>query len=136
MVSTHSDDSAVPLPQVQNIKVTMDTRGRIRASKEQRRLILAEFERSGGSAAQFAKVAGLKYSTFAAWVQRHRRCQPSKLARQVRLLEATVDQTASIEDAKSSGVVLRLVGGAEIQITDSKQIPMAAALVRAVARPC
>ena len=32
--------------------------------------ILAEFERSGMSAAQFARTTGLKYSTFAVWVQR------------------------------------------------------------------
>lgn len=137
MIATQSAEPAVPVsPWVENIQVTADTRGRIRASKEQRCLILAEFERSGVSAAQFAKMAGLKYSTFAAWVHRHRCSQSSKPARQVRLLEATVAQTPSTDAATGSGVVLQLVGGAEIQITDSKQIAMAAALVRAVAQPC
>ena len=89
----------------------MDTKGRVRASKEQRRMILAEFERSGVSAAQFAKVTGLKYSTFAAWVQHYRRSQPAKRARQVRLLEATVEQTPSIGAAKGHSLVLRLIGG-------------------------
>lgn len=99
-------------------------------------MILAEFERSGVSAAQFAKVTGLKYSTFAAWVQRYRRSQPAKCARQVRLLEATVEQTAPTDVAKRYSVVLRLIGGTEIEINDNKQIPMAVALVRALAQPC
>lgn len=38
-----------------------------------RAAILAEFEHSGLSAAQFAQLAGIKYSTFAQWVQKHRR---------------------------------------------------------------
>ena len=43
------------------LPVTLDTKGRVRTSKEQRRLILAEFERSGVSATQFARRTGLKY---------------------------------------------------------------------------
>ena len=45
----------------------------MRTSKEQRRVILAEFERSGLSATQFAQGSGLKYSTFAGWLSRYRR---------------------------------------------------------------
>ena len=52
--------------------VTLDTNGRVRTSKEQRRVILAEFERSGVSVTQFPQRAGLKYSTLAAWLQRYR----------------------------------------------------------------
>jgi hypothetical protein len=37
------------------LPVTMDTKGRVRTSKEQRRVILAEFERSGVSASRFAR---------------------------------------------------------------------------------
>ena len=78
MTSTSSPDSstAVPSPPIQNVPVTMDSKGRVRASKEQRRVILAEFERSGVSAAQFAKRTGLKYSTLAGWLQRYRRAKP------------------------------------------------------------
>jgi hypothetical protein len=42
------------------VPVTVDAKGRVRASKEQRRVILAEFERRGLSAARFAKLTGLK----------------------------------------------------------------------------
>ncbi len=54
-------------------------------SKEQRRVILEEFERSGESAAGYAKRTGLKYSTLAGWLVRYRRStaksrpQPARL---------------------------------------------------------
>jgi len=50
------------------LPVILDTRDRVRTSKEQRRRILAEFERSGMSAPQFAQRTGLKYSTLAGQV--------------------------------------------------------------------
>ena len=95
MTSTSSPDSSSPsvstsLPRV---PVTLDSKGRVRVAKEQRRLVLAEFERSGISAAQFAKVSGIKYSTFAGWLQRQRRAKPKGQPRAVRLLEAVVEQT-------------------------------------------
>lgn len=71
--------------------MTVDTKGRVRTSAEQRRLIMAEFEHSGLPAVQFAKRAGLKYSTLAAWVLRYRRSKPASQAQSVRLLEAVVD---------------------------------------------
>jgi len=138
MTSTNSPDSpaVVPLPPIQNVPVTVDTKGRVRASKEQRRVILAEFERSGVSAARFAKLTGLKYSTLAGWLQRYRRTQPQRRARRVRLLEAVMEPAPSAGSQEALSVVLRLVGGAQIGITDRKQIPLAAALIRALAQPC
>jgi transposase-like protein len=56
--------------------VTMDGKGRVRTTREQRQLILAEFARSGVSGVQFAQRAGLKYSTLAGWLQRYRRSKP------------------------------------------------------------
>lgn len=40
---------------------------------EQRKAILDEFERSGLPAAQFAARVGVKYQTFATWVQKRRK---------------------------------------------------------------
>jgi len=104
--------------------VTLDTKGRVRASKEQRRVILAEYERSGLSAARFAQLAGLKYSTFAGWLQRYRRTKPKGLAKPVRLLEAVV---APPEPATL--LVLHLPGGVRVEISDEQQAELAAALV-------
>ena len=77
-------------PQAAKLPVTVDTRGRVRTSREQRRLILAEFERSGVSAVEFARRSGLKYSTLAGWRHRHRRSHRPGRVRPVRLLEAVL----------------------------------------------
>ena len=113
------------------LPVTADTKGRVRASKEQRRVILAKFEQSGMSAAQFAQRTGLKYSTFAAWVQRYRRTKRPEPKPAVRLLEAMVAPSAP-----TAGLLMHLANGARLEISDASQIPLVAALVRALEKPC
>ena len=133
MISTSgSECSSVTAAAVTpKLPVTVDTKGRIRTSKEQRRAILGEFERSGVSAAQFAQRAGVKYSTFAAWVQRYRRTKRPGLKPSVRLLEALV-APASL----NSALQVELPGGARLEIREASQIPLVAALVRALEKPC
>jgi transposase-like protein len=63
----------VSKPAIENVPATLDSGGRVRTSKEQRKIILGEFERSGVSGAQFARQTGLKYSTLAGWLVRYRR---------------------------------------------------------------
>jgi transposase-like protein len=109
----------------------MDTKGRVRISDEQRRLILAEFKRSSVSAAQFAKRAGLKYSTLAAWVLRERRSKPPSPAQPVRLLEAVVDPA---QGRSSSSLILQLPGGARLEVNNTQQAVLAAELVRSLAK--
>jgi transposase-like protein len=113
------------------VPVTLDSKGRVRASREQRRVILAEFERSRVSATQFAKRTGLKYSTLAGWLQRYRRGKPQGRARQVRLLEAVVEQAQP-----SAALVVELPGGARMEVRDANQAALAAALLRSLAKPC
>ena len=117
--------SAAKLP------VTLDTKGRVRTSREQRRRILAEFERSGMSAAQFARRVGLKYSTFAFWVQRYRRTKRPARRSPLRLLEAVVDTAPA-----TAALLVQLPGGARVEITDARQLPLVVALVRALEKPC
>jgi len=113
------------------LPVTVDTKGRMRTTKEQRRIVLAEFERSGVSAAQFAQRAGVKYSTFAAWVQRYRRTKRPGLKSPVRLLEAIVTPRAL-----PSALQVHLPGGTRLDIREASQVPLVAALVRALEKPC
>jgi transposase-like protein len=134
MTSSSSDDSTslIPSTSVQNVPVTLDSKGRVRASKEQRRMILAEYERSGVSAAQFARQTGLKYSTLAYWLIRYRRSKPQGARAAVRLLEAVVEENSG--DKKP--LVLELPGGARMEIKDAQQAALAGALLRTLARPC
>jgi hypothetical protein len=133
MTSTNGSDSSavVTSPVIQEVPVTVDSKGRVRASKEQRRVILAEFERSRMSATQFAKRAGLKYSTLAGWLQRYRRAKSKGRSEPVRLLEALVDQAPP-----SMALVLHLPGGARMEIREANQAVLAAALLQALEKSC
>lgn len=115
---------------IPKLPVTLDTKGRVRTSKEQRRVILAEFERSGLSAARFARQTGLKYSTFALWVARYRRTKrpPSP---PLRLLEAVVAPVPT-----SLPLQVRLPGGACAELRDASHIPLLVALIHALAKSC
>jgi hypothetical protein len=103
----------------------------VRTTREQRRLILAEFERSGMSAAQFTRRTGLKYPTFAAWVQRYRRTKRPARKTPVRLLEAVLTTA-------TPAIVLTVLlpGGARLEIREAGQVPLAAALVHALEQSC
>lgn len=50
-----------------------DRLGRARTPRGRREELLAEYERSGLSQAAFARRAGVRYPTFAHWVQKRRR---------------------------------------------------------------
>ena len=117
-------------PQAAKLPVTMDTRGRVRTSREQRRQILDEFERSGVSAVEFARRSGLKYSTLAGW--RHRHTHRPGRVRPVRLLEAVLP-TAPVPSLTALPVLLP--GGARLEIACAAQLPLAAALLRELEKP-
>ena len=130
MISTSSSAEVASLDSalISKLPVTLDARGRVRASKEQQQVILAEFERSRMSAVQFAKTHGLKYSTFAYWVARQRRSQAPGGQPALRLLEAVITPPA--------GLLVQLPGGARLELCDRRQVPLAAALVRALEQSC
>lgn len=129
--SSSNSCSAVSTPVTAQVPVTLDSKGRVRTSREQRRLILAEFERSGLSAARFAQRTGLKYSTLAGWVQRYRRPKRRSAGQPVRLLEAVMAAAPP-----SAALQVQLPGGARLEIHEASQVPLAVALVRALEKPC
>ena len=55
-----------------------DKMGRVRVPRARREALLNEFERGGTSGAQFAEYVGIKYSTFANWIQKRQRRQRSR----------------------------------------------------------
>jgi hypothetical protein len=135
MTTTNRSDTvpAVASSIMPKVPVTLDTKGRVRTSKEQRRVILEEFERSGESAAGFAKRTGLKYSTLAGWLARYRRPKPVRRIQSLRLLEAVVDP---VQSGVAGALVLQLPGGVRVEVADEKQAALAAMVVRALTPSC
>ena len=134
MISTSGSDSCslTPAAVMPKLPVTLDTKGRVRTSKEQRRLILAEFERSGVSATQFARRTGLKYSTLAGWVHRYRANETAGAT----VTGALVGSGGGTRTAHARPCWSQLPGGARLEIREAGQVPLAAALVRALEKPC
>jgi len=113
--------------------IKTDVRGRMRVSTERRQSLLAEYEQSGLSAKKFAQLAGIKYQTFANWLQKRRRLgsSPTKPADSVRLLEAMMEQAQP-----SLALLVHLPGGARMEISHTNQAALAADLLQALAKAC
>ena len=122
-----------------------DARGRVWTPPERREAILDEFERSGLPAAQFAAHVGVKYQTFATWVQKRRKArgevnamqeQTPVVARLAGWVEATVENDAEETTGK---LVVHLPGGVRLEVSNGAQVLLAAQLLRALSegvRPC
>lgn len=137
-----------------------DTRGRLRMPPQRRESLLDEFERSGVSAAKFARLVGINYATFAGWAQQRRKDraasvsstsataplpEPSRLAAAVtsgaplRLLEAVIEENAPCKEQErkafaAAGLVVELPGGCRMRIDSPVQLQMAAELVALITR--
>lgn len=123
-----------------------DKVGRVRVTRARREALLDEYERGGTSGAQFADYVGIKYSTFASWLQKRRRRQrlgagvssqsgapKSKTRTSVQWLEAIVE--AGGKESSSGGTLrVHLPGGAYLNIGDGRQAGLAAVLLKNLGR--
>ena len=120
-----------------------DALARVRTPPDRKRELLEEFDRSGLSGAKFAALVGIKYSTFATWAARRKRAKPAEAASgakmdgaaKVRWLEAVIDQAQGQPDKSVPGLAVWLSGGVRLEISDFRQIELAAALLRALEKP-
>jgi len=143
MASTTTTDSATSLPATTRDRLLkVDTMGRVRTSRERRQAILEEFDQSGVSAAQFAQLAGIRYSTFAAWMARRRRTKlgggkTTTTSRRppLRLVEAVIDRASSQARSPDQALLLHLPGGAKLEISSPTQVSLVVALVQALQPP-
>jgi hypothetical protein len=124
-----------------------DAKGRVRVPRERQEALLDEFERSGLSGAKFAALCGVKYPSFANWVQRRRRQRAEAgessggrpVAGAVRWLEAVVGESAA-----AAVLTVLLPGGVRLEIGGRAQVPLAVELLQALTaspgpkalRPC
>jgi hypothetical protein len=88
---------------------------------------LAAFDRSGLSAADFARQQGIHYTTFCGWRQRRDQAKPSPGFVQVELSPPTSPSELVME-----------VGAVRICVGSAAQLPLAAGLLRLLqeGRPC
>jgi len=123
--------------------IKTDVLGRIKTPAARREQLLDEFERSGLSGCKFAELAGIKYSTFATWGQKRRRARgtsaalktPTRSAEQVRWLEAVVQEAQESKAGLKESIVLELRGGGRVELSNRKQLPLAAALLGELESP-
>ena len=129
-----------------------DGRGRVRTPARRREALLDEFEKSGASGAKFARLAGIKYATFAGWVLKRRKQRgrvvkttpglpgsvdgPMVSAGPVRLFEALVegDCAGGRKAVDAGGLLVELPGGSRLFIESPVQLQMAAELVALIAQ--
>lgn len=112
-----------------------DQRGRVRRSPQQREQLLEEFDRSGLSGAEFARLVGVKYQTLAGWLHNRRKQGkplapvPSAASRSpVQWFETVIDKTPA---ASHSALIVRLPSGATMELTAVGQATLAGAVLRA-----
>ena len=122
-----------------------DELGRVRTPRAQREAILDQFEQSGMSGIAFAAHVGVKYPTFAHWLQQRRKAKadgggsvsapPAAPPVPARWLEVV----AGSAPVASAGVVaVVLPGGARIEVRDCAGVALAAELIGRLGgvRPC
>jgi hypothetical protein len=120
--------------------------GHMLTSRHRREELLAEFDKSGICASEFAKLAGIKYPTFMYWLQRRRLQQPDSSStvgpspkRTPGLwLEAVIDKAqAGAPPGAVTPLLVRLPSGAALEINHASQVALAAGLLRAWEKsPC
>jgi hypothetical protein len=122
-----------------------DARGRVRVGVERREALLDEFERSALSGAKFARLAGIKYATFANWVARRRKkraedgevtkAEEARANGPIRLFEAVREGGVGGGPlAAANGLCVELPGGSRVLIGSPVQLQMAAELVALIAQ--
>jgi hypothetical protein len=100
------------------------------------------------SAPKYAAFIGIKYQTFATWLQKRRRQGAGSVKASVastsapaspdtvKWLEAVVEQRPALASQAHGVLLLQLPGGARVEIADAGQAALAAALIRALSPSC
>lgn len=138
-----------------------DCLGRVKVSDDYREAVLDEFERGAMSGQAFARLHGIKYTTFASWIQKRRRergdylnqCPESSKAAEPQPTQADVASTAltlaeviisTPPEAGSNGkdepaggispspLMLRVGSDLHIEYSQRSQIPLLVELLEAL----
>jgi len=122
--------------------IKVDCIGRVRTTSKQREALLDAFAGSCLSGPEFAARHGVKYQTFATWLQKRKRntgqyplVRPGDHRQAFPLLLAEVE---CHEPSKPSATPLEVIlpGGASVMIRDEAQLAFAVKLIRQLGQPC
>ena len=107
----------------QSAILKVDRRQRVRRTRVQQAELVAEYQRSGISAPEFARLSGIKYQTLCGWLRRSRP-QPA-----IKWVEA-------VQAEGPLSLKLQFPGGAWVEVANHQQVALAAKLVQALAGAC
>lgn len=107
-----------------------DAGGRVVVPLARQVELVREFERSGLSGPRFAAMAGVKYQTFAGWRRRHGQL-PMQRRRSATPQAGGAWMEAVLAPAEDT-LVVRLPGGASVEMTHRSQAALAAQLIQAL----
>jgi hypothetical protein len=93
--------------------IKQDQRGRMRVTRERRKMLVAEFENSAMTGHQFATLAGIKPTTFSNWVEKPR---PKRTRKTV------------------TPLIVHGPRGVRLELGDESQIRLAVQLLRGLGR--
>lgn len=102
-----------------------------RTSVLRRRELLAEYESSGLSIADFVRKQGIRYSTFYAWLAQSEAKPQSALKPKVCFAEIEVEPTGSSEP-----IVIELGQHARMRLSSAQQVGLAARLLKELEAAC
>lgn len=88
--------------------------------------MLREYEGSGMSGVEYAEYIGVKYPTFASWIQKERRDKKAETVSTIaegaesaaRPVMEWVEAVVEKESVSTAGLVIRLRGGEEMMVRD------------------
>ena len=110
----------------------VDEAGRVQMPPGKREAMLAEYDRSGMTGAQFARFVGVRYSTLMYWLQKRRKeAGPSEQTARPdhpRWLEARVEG----EVPKCENLVVEMGSGVRMLVGSRRQAGLAGEVLRAM----
>jgi transposase-like protein len=112
----------------------VDKAGRVRTPPEKREGLLAEYDRSGMTGAQFARFVGVRYSTLMYWVQKRRKDtgHSEQLATPRQDHPGWLEARVAGEVPKSENIVVEMGGGVRMLIGNRTQAALAGEVLRAM----
>ena len=102
------------------------TSPRTKTSRRRRRQLMAAFERSGLSAAAFARQHGIAYTTFCSWRRRRRPAMP----------EVGFAEVELVRPPSSEPIVVELGCRARMRLSSHAQLELAVSLLKGLEAAC